>query len=422
MSGDHLKRVKAWRAFSSQNRLGYDHMRDVSYERAPICDADVDALVAEVEQGRAQRRGEFRLLLAELEAAKAETRRLQACMMLVIQRYGYGGKLTFHEGDLRRAQQWLDSLTADAAPQQPAQDDVPRCGPQCSEMHTYEPGQCQAAVRPAANPASGCPCGCPVVDDMCSCPTPCPCERGCRFCSTAPVPERKQSMTAEARDHRHRGARPLRRSLLEGPLLLRHIHLRPQGLARPGRAGGPRPRRRQERTVMIDEVPPAPYTCRECGRPADADRFMEQVQQHLASAGLCFDCAHWTELWGWARAGDAAPLRSGFFWSRDPGGGSTVPVARIDGEHYTLHPDAAPGDFQGHGGRQMTALMHDGRIISSRNVWHQGTIPPRWRDRLPDNAIWQPYESADSPVPPIRDAVTASPRHSADSAQPVTEA
>lgn len=59
MSGDHLERLRAWRTFASKNRPGYDHMRDISYESAPVRDADVDALLAEVEQ-----------LRADLEAAR----------------------------------------------------------------------------------------------------------------------------------------------------------------------------------------------------------------------------------------------------------------------------------------------------------------------------------------------------------------
>jgi hypothetical protein len=45
-----VKRLRAWRTFSSQNRPGYDHMRDVSYDKAPVCDADVDAALDELEQ------------------------------------------------------------------------------------------------------------------------------------------------------------------------------------------------------------------------------------------------------------------------------------------------------------------------------------------------------------------------------------
>jgi hypothetical protein len=49
-----VKRLRAWRTFSSQNRPGYDHMRDVSYDKAPVCDADVDAALDELEQLRAE--------------------------------------------------------------------------------------------------------------------------------------------------------------------------------------------------------------------------------------------------------------------------------------------------------------------------------------------------------------------------------
>lgn len=56
---------------------------------------------------------------------------------------------------------------------------------------------CAKAVRAVtATPLrneSGCLCGCPVVDDMCSCPEGCPCEPDCGFClapNSAREPER----------------------------------------------------------------------------------------------------------------------------------------------------------------------------------------------------------------------------------------
>lgn len=44
-----------------------------------------------------------------------------------------------------------------------------------------------------------CPCGCPVVEDMCSCPTPCPCEPDCGFCMV-PNPMRQPDPAHVARE------------------------------------------------------------------------------------------------------------------------------------------------------------------------------------------------------------------------------
>ena len=44
--------------------------------------------------------------------------------------------------------------------------------------------------------------------------------------------------------------------------------------------------------------------------------------------------------------------------------------------------------FIGFGGRDFKIKMDDGIIIETNNLWHQGEIPLRFRDQLPDNAIF----------------------------------
>jgi hypothetical protein len=61
----------------------------------------------------------------------------------------------------------------------------------------------------------------------------------------------------------------------------------------------------------------------------------------------------------------------------------------IDHVHYWIVTDPGtdkPDHCRGFGGREHTIEFFDGRTIATRNLWHQGTIPPSWRDRLPDNA------------------------------------
>lgn len=170
----------------------------------------------------------------------------------------------------------------------------------------------------------------------------------------------------------------------------------------------------------FEEEPVAPYTCTECRQPGDANEY-SGLKDRLHQAKLCFLCSFWLEKWHWAQAGDVFPDLSTSRWSEDGRNRicDTMPVVRIGGEHFTFGPDAAPGEFRGHGGRQMTAIMHDGRVITSRNAWHQGTIPAHWRDRLPDNAVWKPYERKTSLLPaslPELDAI----RPSAESGPLVT--
>lgn len=49
-------------------------------------------------------------------------------------------------------------------------------------------------------------------------------------------------------------------------------------------------------------------------------------------------------------------------------------------------------DLKGHGGSLFRIRMHDGTLIDSRNLWCQGPIPERFRDRLYDNAEFLPED------------------------------
>lgn len=61
-------------------------------------------------------------------------------------------------------------------------------------------------------------------------------------------------------------------------------------------------------------------------------------------------------------------------------------VIRVNGEHYTWHPENPKAYFKGHGGREFKIEFNDGRKITSRNIWYQGEIPQSYRKLLPDNA------------------------------------
>jgi chorismate mutase len=84
-------RLLAWLDFSQQNRPGYDHLRDVSYTKAPVCDADLRAVLAErtalAEQlAAATARAEsatvlperWRALITERDAATARAEKAEA--------------------------------------------------------------------------------------------------------------------------------------------------------------------------------------------------------------------------------------------------------------------------------------------------------------------------------------------------------
>lgn len=59
------------------------------------------------------------------------------------------------------------------------------------------------------------------------------------------------------------------------------------------------------------------------------------------------------------------------------------------GIHYVIGEEPEPNerrDWLGHGGHKFTIKFKDGREVVSHNLWYQGPIPTRFRDRLQDNA------------------------------------
>ena len=60
---------------------------------------------------------------------------------------------------------------------------------------------------------------------------------------------------------------------------------------------------------------------------------------------------------------------------------------------YTIRPDSrTPGWGDGYGGQRFDIEWLDGNgeptgeTVTTRNLWHRGTIPPAWRERLAPNA------------------------------------
>ena len=106
--------------------------------------------------------------------------------------------------------------------------------------------------------------------------------------------------------------------------------------------------------------------CRECGGEISLE-FCEEEKRKLIERQLCFHCHFWQEKIDM----EDAPR-----------------VVRIEGKHYMICEERSgmPGMFRGFGGTPFTIRFNDGRETKTRNLWHQGTIPERFRGRLPDNA------------------------------------
>lgn len=106
------------------------------------------------------------------------------------------------------------------------------------------------------------------------------------------------------------------------------------------------------------------HVCRECGKH-ETGNWIEKKSAKLKENGLCFTCDHWNDL----------------FLIRD-----RDDVVRVDGGHHMIGPENTGERFRGHGGHRFKIRFFDGRETESSNLWFQGGIPARWKERLPDNA------------------------------------
>ena len=111
--------------------------------------------------------------------------------------------------------------------------------------------------------------------------------------------------------------------------------------------------------------------CHECGLPV---WLGYAHNQELADRAECFDCNFWLKR------------------IRESGPTSVV----INGVRYTIADEPPKGSartFLGHGGGTFYIRFIDGRetdTVTTHNLWCQGNVPDRFRDRLPDNAVWEP--------------------------------
>ena len=84
------------------------------------------------------------------------------------------------------------------------------------------------------------------------------------------------------------------------------------------------------------------------------------------------------------------------YWSQIRPDDSGV-VRTSDGKHYIIGK-RRPGDrdsWKGFGGHKWHVRFNDGRSVYTDNLWSQGAIPPKHRERLAPNAELHSYGSAD---------------------------
>lgn len=112
-------------------------------------------------------------------------------------------------------------------------------------------------------------------------------------------------------------------------------------------------------------------SCKECGRQTQSYRLPILDGGELKAAGhnpndFCKECWYW--------------LAQIYYKPEDR--------AVYDGQHYRIKPDLPTGypkTLAGHSGARFVLNFTNGSVRYTENLWHQGEIPARFRDRLPDN-------------------------------------
>jgi len=103
------------------------------------------------------------------------------------------------------------------------------------------------------------------------------------------------------------------------------------------------------------------FICPVCGKADSPTNWIGGLPKEL-----CFNCSFWTEVIEEYKKGNKVV---------------------IDGHAYVIGNEEARGGFRGFGGRSFIIEFYDSRqTIVSTNLWHNGEIPKRFRDKLPDNA------------------------------------
>lgn len=81
--------------------------------------------------------------------------------------------------------------------------------------------------------------------------------------------------------------------------------------------------------------------------------------------GLCFSCTFWTNIIN-----------------------KNSPTRRIiNGKCYHIgESNNGPSRWNGFGGRGFKIRLFTGEVAETNNLWHQGTVPERFQEQLPNNA------------------------------------
>lgn len=113
--------------------------------------------------------------------------------------------------------------------------------------------------------------------------------------------------------------------------------------------------------------------CVICGKASQPESYCESsIKRLMRVRKLCFDCAFWTDL---AKEHATDPN-----WFRI-GSTSYIAASRLaEGQH------AKRVWGKGFGGEEFFVQTHEGRLVRTDNLWHQGTMPDWLRKEYPSNA------------------------------------
>jgi hypothetical protein len=104
--------------------------------------------------------------------------------------------------------------------------------------------------------------------------------------------------------------------------------------------------------------------CKECDSIVTLI-YSKLTNEKMEEKQLCFSCNFWQEFVEYDRP---------------------EPRYIIEGEHYIVLPEEPRTSLRGYGGKKFTIETDNGSILFTTNLWHQGTVPEHFRDRLPNNA------------------------------------
>jgi hypothetical protein len=116
-------------------------------------------------------------------------------------------------------------------------------------------------------------------------------------------------------------------------------------------------------TIETDELS---HNCKECGKTENGN-WVTAVTEELRKTQLCFTCDFWHNI------------------IKNKGSNSVI----VKGTHYIIGRKPQPKEHKGllgHGGALFKIRFFNGREVETNNLWCQGTVPDRFKDRLPDNA------------------------------------